>query len=190
MSRIQGKANIKPTVNANQSLKQYLAIAATLALLFGISSFWMYTRITGMEENLQLVEDENSELKYNLNSIQENFTETNKWYEAISDPSAIKLVMVGNKLSPDAKAVSYINHKNKTVLLNAEGLPTVSENEDYQLWADVEGEMIDMGVIPKNTSMIAMKYIEDAESLNITIEPAGGNDHPTVERLITNIYLN
>tara|TARA_R110000868_G_scaffold379114_6_gene644835 strand:- start:10 stop:186 length:177 start_codon:yes stop_codon:yes gene_type:complete len=57
------------------------------------------------------------------------------------------------------------------------------------MWADVEGEMINMGVIGKQNQLLAMDYIDNAESLNVTIEPAGGNDHPTVSNLITNVYL-
>jgi len=49
--------------------------------------------------------------------------------------------------------------------------------------------MIDMGVIPKNSDMVAMTYIADAESLNITIEPAGGSDHPTVSKLISFVSI-
>ena len=44
-------------------------------------------------------------------------------------------------------------------------------------------------LLDTNTEMLAMTYIDHAESLNITIEPAGGNDHPTVSKLITNIYM-
>lgn len=49
--------------------------------------------------------------------------------------------------------------------------------------------MISMGLLPTDKDLVALTYIEKAESLNITIEPKGGNDHPTVERLISNIYL-
>ncbi len=75
-------------------------------------------------------------------------------------------------------------------VINTKKLPQLDADHDYQMWADVDGEMIDMGVIPKNKELIAMTYINNAESLNITIEPAGGNDHPTVERLISNVYLD
>jgi hypothetical protein len=68
-------------------------------------------------------------------------------------------------------------------------LPDLDAEHDYQMWADVEGEMIDMGVISKSKTLMAMAYIDHAESLNITIEPAGGNDHPTVARLVTNVHL-
>ncbi len=57
------------------------------------------------------------------------------------------------------------------------------------MWADVDGEMISMGLLPTDKELIALTYIDKAASLNITIEPKGGNDHPTVERLISNVYL-
>ena len=90
---------------------------------------------------------------------------------------------------PEAKVVSYVNHKTKSVVINTERLPKLDAEHDYQMWADVEGEMINMGVISKDKNLLAMNYIDHAESLNITIEPAGGNDHPTVSRLVTNVYL-
>ena len=74
-------------------------------------------------------------------------------------------------------------------MINTERLPDLDADHDYQMWADVEGEMINMGVISKDKKLMAMNYIDHSESLNITIEPAGGNDHPTVERLVTNVYL-
>ena len=85
--------------------------------------------------------------------------------------------------------MSYVNHKIKSVVINTERLPKLDPDHDYQMWADVEGEMIDMGVISKDKTLMAIAYIDHAESLNITIEPAGGNDHPTVSRLVTNVYL-
>jgi hypothetical protein len=59
----------------------------------------------------------------------------------------------------------------------------------YQMWADVDGVMINMGLLPADADLIPVKYIDRAESFNITIEPAGGNDHPTVENLISNVLL-
>ena len=68
-------------------------------------------------------------------------------------------------------------------------MPKLKENETYQMWADVDGEMISMGLVPTDQELVALAYIDDAESLNITIEPEGGNDHPTVSRLISNVFL-
>jgi anti-sigma-K factor RskA len=173
----------------NQSTKQYLAIAATFALLLGVTTIWLYNQTNTLQESIEVVEAQNSELKNELELVLDNYDEVVTWYETINDPNAIQLVLNGNDKSPNAKAISYVNHTNKTVILNTKELPPLDADHDYQLWADVAGEMIDMGVIPKGAEMASMQYIDKAESLNITIEAAGGNDHPTVERLISNVYL-
>ena len=90
---------------------------------------------------------------------------------------------------PEGKMLSYVNHTTKSVVVNTQRLPKLNNDEDYQMWADVEGEMINMGVISKSSQLLAMNYIDHAESLNITIEPSGGSEHPTVSRLVTNVYL-
>lgn len=170
--------------------RTYTAIAASLAVLFLLSSFWLYQKLNGIQEDLRVVKDQNTLLLDENEDLVKNFDDTVKLLDQLNNADTEKLIMRGNALSPNARAISYVNHKNKTVILNASELPELPADKDYQLWADVEGEMIDMGVIPKNTDMAVMKYIDAAESLNITIEPAGGNDHPTVSQLITNFYLN
>lgn len=177
-------------LNENVATKQYLAIAATFALLFGVTTIWLYNQLNSTQQSIEIVKTQNSELKNELELVRNNYDDVVAWYEIINDPNAVQLVLNGNDKSPNAKAISYVNHTNKTVVLNTKELPALDADHDYQLWADVAGEMIDMGVIPKDTKMVAMQYIDEAESFNITIEPAGGNDHPTVERLISNVYLD
>jgi hypothetical protein len=46
------------------------------------------------------------------------------------------------------RAVAYVNHKAQSVVVNPQALPTLSEEETYQMWADLDGEMISMGVAP------------------------------------------
>ena len=111
-------------------------------------------------------------------------------FTTITHPDTEQYILKGNALMPEGKVISYVNHETKSVVVNTERLPDLDEAHDYQMWADVEGEMINMGVISKGNNLIAMSYIDHAESLNITIEPLGGNDHPTVERLVPNVYLN
>lgn len=180
----------KPVVPISRGRRNsYLPLVASLAALFLLSSIWLYNKVNSLEESVEVVTEENSTLKTNLEQLNTQFAETDRWYQAISNPDTQPWVILGNDNSPAAKAVSYVNHQDKTVILNTAGLPELDSEHDYQMWADVEGEMINMGVIPKDEAMVAMTYIDDAESLNITIEPAGGNDHPTVERLIGNVYI-
>ena len=187
----QSKSDSKTPISLAQrnNTRLYLGIAASFAAFLLLSSIWLYNELNGVKEQLQIVQDENDTLKSDLDNVTTNLAETSKWYAAISNPDAEQYILSGNALMPNAKVVSYVNHTDKSVVINTQKLPKLSEDQDYQMWADVEGEMINMGVISKDEELMAMTYIDHAESLNITIEPAGGNDHPTVSQLISNVYL-
>lgn len=169
--------------------KPYLAIAASIAALLMVGSFWMYSQLNDMKQQLQTVETDNTELNTTIEALNTKLAETNTLYTAIVNPDTEQYILMGNASLPEAKIVSYVNHKTKSIVINTERLPDLDVDHDYQMWADVKGEMIDMGVISKNKNLMAMTYINHAESLNVTIEPLGGNDHPTVSRLVTNVYL-
>ena len=176
-------------LNPSSNTKYYLGIAASVAALLMVGSFWMYSKLNEVKQQLQTVETNNSQLNTTIETLNTELERTNTFYTGLVNPDTEQYILKGNALAPDAKVVSYVNHKSKSVVINTERLPELDDDHDYQMWADVEGEMIDMGVISKGKTLMTMAYIDHAESLNITIEPAGGNDHPTVARLVTNVYL-
>jgi hypothetical protein len=93
----------------------------------------------------------------------------------------------GAKEGINAEAIAYLNGLEKVAYINAGLLPAPPSGKTYQLWADVEGEMINMGVLNmEHKGLQAVTYIDHAESLNITVEPKGGSEKPTVELLIAN----
>jgi len=169
--------------------KTWLYTAASLALLFLLSSFWMFNRWKKAETNFESLQNQTTVLQERLNALEENYLLTNQRLKTINGPQTIPLILHGNDLVPNSRAVAYVNHENKMVVVNAQGLPELPNNSTYQMWSDVDGEMIDMGLLPTDEELITLKYIDKAESLNITIEPAGGNDHPTVEKLIAYVTL-
>jgi len=172
-----------------KNISYNFAIAASLAALFLVSSGWLYNQWQKTEGTMITLQKETYDLQDRLVNLENDYKETDKWYQAINQPAVIQLVLKGNEKSPNSAAIAYVNHQNKQVILNPQGLSKLNQNKTYQMWADVAGEMIDMGVISADRKMITMKYIDHAESLNITIEPSGGNDHPTVEQLIANVIL-
>lgn len=189
VKRTQDSETKVVSLEKQNNTKLYLGIAASFAGLLMVGSFWMYSQLNEVKEQLQTVELNNTELNSTIEVLNVKLKENNASYNAIVNPDTEQYILKGNALSPDAKVVSYVNHQSKSVVINTERLPKLDADHDYQMWADVEGEMINMGVIAKDKSVMTMAYIDNAESLNITIEPAGGNDHPTVSRLVTNVYL-
>ncbi len=188
---IQDIREAKDTKNnkGNSNLKFYLGIAASVAALSMLGGFWMYNELSDVKQQLQTVETEKTELNDKLNNLNQQIENETVLFATVTHPDTEQYVLKGNTLMPDGKVVSYVNHSTKSVVINTERLPKLDAEHDYQMWADVEGEMINMGVIGKDQNLMAMRYIDHAESLNITIEPAGGNDHPTVVQLVTNVYL-
>lgn len=176
-----------PTKTAFNPMR--LLVAASLAALFALSTFLFYSRWQTAEENFILAQESQQELQEQLQSLSEEMKEAQAVVSVLNNKDAIPFLLKGNSLSPEAKAVAYVNHNNKSVWVNPQALPKLSQEETYQMWADVDGEMISMGLLPTDKELIALTYVDKAASLNITIEPKGGNDHPTVERLISNVFL-
>lgn len=172
------KSNIRP-----------FGIAASIAALLLVGSAYLLLQWNASKNQLKLVEDQNQELNIKIDQLSKDIEKSKALFGTINNPNTKKYVLLGNNLMPEAKVISYVNDEDKTVFVNATLLPELDEKQDYQMWADVNGEMINMGIIKTEEPLLAMNYIEDSESLNITIEPAGGSDHPTVSNLITNIYL-
>ena len=167
-------------------LKTYLGIASAIAACLLIGLVWLFMDLDQTKQQLKLVENQKSE---EINGLNSEIETVNKWLDIISSPDVTQYVVNGNGLAPNAKIVNYINHKEKLVVINTKKLPILDDDHDYQMWADVNGEMINMGLITKNAPLLVMNYIDMAESINITIEPAGGSEHPNVSQLIGNVYL-
>ena len=176
-------------MNQNPNIKMYLAVVASVAAVLLIGFVYLFTQFNYTQEQLQVVEQENSQLKENVNGLNQNIEDAAQLLALLNSPDTQQYILEGNALSPNAKIVSYVNHDEKAVVINTKNLPKLDDTKDYQMWADVEGEMINMGVIDKNKELLAMNYIDNAESLNVTIEPAGGSDHPTVANLVSNVFL-
>ncbi|NNC33617.1 MAG: anti-sigma factor [Croceitalea sp.] len=159
-------------------------VAASLAIIFLLSTFALLLQQREAIQNLRTLQNQTVDLQERLNVLENNYVLTNNQLQSINGPQTIPLVLYGNKLAPNSRAVAYVDHKKKMVMVNPQGLPKLPEDKTYQMWGDVDGEMINMGLLKPDEDLVSLKYIDRASSLNITIEPAGGNDHPTVEQLM------
>jgi len=108
-------------------------------------------------------------------------TETDEW-------ATVKLAGVKN--APDAKMLVYWNKNNKNILINyaAMELPKTDQAHEYQLWALVDGKPVSLGVF-KDTqnakeAVVQMETITKAQAFAVTIEPMGGSQNPTMEKMV------
>jgi len=184
------------TENKGKTSQPFLWIAASLAALFLLSSLWMFTQWNTSKDDLQVTQKELdttqkelNDIKSQMKSLQGDLKNSQLLADVVKDPNTLQYSLKGNAKIPGGFATAYINHEDKSAIVNVQKLPELPEDKTYQMWADVEGEMINMGVIDKSKDVVVLQYIDEATSLNITIEPAGGSDHATVTQLVTNVYL-
>jgi anti-sigma-K factor RskA len=69
----------------------------------------------------------------------------------------------------------------KDVYLMINNLPQPASDKQYQLWALLNGQPIDLGMIEvkQQRLLYRMKNVQNAQAFAITLEPKGGSDQPT-----------
>lgn len=182
-------SNLEPRNRFTKNNYWWLAASLVVGLSLGFLLLQSNNKLNTLTVDLQKLKLENDTLQTKLAGLEKNNQENEKWNTFIQLPTTKKFVLKPTKVAPNTIAISYVNEKDKMVVLDLKSLPEITPDEDFQVWADIDGEMIDMGVVENTSKFIAMQYLEASQSINITIEPKGGSLHPTVERLIANAYL-
>jgi hypothetical protein len=102
-----------------------------------------------------------------------------------SDTREIALSGQFNNINHSAEV--FWNGTAEKAYLNIFNLPKPQPGMDYQLWADIDGKMVNMGLIKLDREgLLEIPFMQKAASLNVTLEKAGGTDHPTVSRIVMN----
>ncbi len=102
-------------------------------------------------------------------------------------PQTQPVILAGTLLAPDARMTVYRNTALRKDLVLASEMPPVPAGHDYQLWAIVDGQPVDMGVIrivPGETLPVSIPFIEHPQAFAVTVEKAGGSPTPTLDKMI------
>lgn len=95
---------------------------------------------------------------------------------------AVKM-FTASKDRPNLLATVFWNTKTKDVVLTVNNLPEPAADQQYQLWAIVNGVPVDAGVFEMGDiakGFQKMKAIEGAQMFAVTLEKKGGSPTPTL----------
>jgi anti-sigma-K factor RskA len=188
--REQVLSNIESPAPSTTGIKRMsllggFGIAAAFTL--GLIAFVLFQGRKDLQQQYAELESAYAELASDCTTKQERSAAIAAQLELLRDPATKHVHLRGTDLTPDALVVVYWNDSQTSGMLQIENLPPPPTGKTYQIWADVEGEMINAGVFDGSAiDLQPIAYIEDAESLNITLEPEGGSEHPTVSLLQAN----
>lgn len=156
-------------------------------LLYGVvilglmACSWLYWN---GNNKLEAIQNKYQQLQEECEQSEKNFAAVRKELEIIKAPETRALWIDGQAFKKDAQLVAYWNATYDYALLDIKTLPPLKSNQCYQIWADKDGKMISRGTFQMTEDFVKIKFLEDAESLNVTIEPIGGSHEPTLVNLV------
>jgi len=184
------KAMILNTIRAQdygrRKFRRFAVAASFITFMFAGASYFFWDQNNILKEENTIVNNRimtlEADMKQQLEDVRNQFI-------VLNNPQTRKYLVNGNKKARELKAVAYINPVKKLSYINVQNLPNLPENQCYQMWAEVNGNMVNLGIINKaggKDYLHALPYAENAVSY-ITIEPKGGNNTPTVQNIVANI---
>lgn len=153
-------------------------VAATIALAFTL------IKNNGLGHDLRSAREELAQTQYDCEA------EARRFQAFLGHAATQKITLPGVATGSDVAVVVYWNPAQKLAFLDMSTLPpSPNPDKEFQIWADVEGEMINLGLLRQGkegeeNALQPIAYLNNAESLNITLEPMGGSPHPHVQDLL------
>ena len=164
-----------------------LAIAAFLAA--AVWAIYLNNELTDKENEIANLQNQYDVLSTNCSEKLKQKERTEQLFAFLKDRNTSSVEMKGiPEKAPDAVAIVFQNSELKASYLEVVNMPKVPTDKQYQLWAIVNGQPVDMGVfdvvITPDTSFLEVPYIANAQAYAVTIERAGGSPTPTLEEMV------
>ncbi len=103
--------------------------------------------------------------------------------QMMSDPAMLKVSMKGVAGKENNLATVFWDSKSKDVYLLANKLSQPNADQQYQLWAIVDGKPVDAGLLEDCNGLCKLKNIPVAQAFAITLEKKGGSATPTLTQM-------
>ncbi|MGM0582610.1 MAG: anti-sigma factor [Bacteroidota bacterium] len=169
------------------SIYPYLSVAASIVAVIGIAfSVYFYNQWQETESRLSDIVAQNQSMAQQYNVVKNQMEQYADNVEILRQPGIETVPMKGLEIAPEAQAFVHWNKKTNEVFLNAKKMPANEMDNQYQLWAIVDGNPVDMGVFDvagDMTSLLKMKTTGKASAFAVTLEPRGGSKNPTMEKM-------
>jgi anti-sigma-K factor RskA len=178
----------RSVIGVRRDPTRWLAAAAVLLLLVSTAlNFYFFNRYKEFNSKYQALVLSQTELASHNQILQTRILEYEKAVEMMKDPAMYIVKMPSVPASPDPTSATtvYWDTRTKDVYLAINKLPAPAQNQQYQLWAMVDGKPVDAGVfdVKDGAGMTKMKNIPKAEAFAVTLERKGGSPTPSLDKL-------
>jgi anti-sigma-K factor RskA len=187
------QANNTSTVNnvpsntdaGSKQIRKWQWLAAASFLLFVGSAIALLFLFNRYQHNSNKLAKASQEL---LQKEKSNLT-LQKNLDAITASNSQSIVLNGTENAPSSSAKIFWIKNTGDLFVAPSGLPAAPVGMQYQLWAIVDGQPVDAGLLlPDNSGSIysvqKMKSFGKAEAFAITLEKSGGSTSPAGKMVV------
>lgn len=184
----------KPVISLNAPKYRtpwYSFAASFTAIAFALTAFLLYQKNMDLIEENQVVVDEIFDLRSDIQENNSKLDHVMLQFMKLNNPETEKYVLRGNSRAKNLKTVAYINSIDKTSMIDVVSLPKLPEEQQFQIWAELQDKMVSLGILDANDrNLKSIPYMEDALGLSITIEPKNkSNGKASAENSVAEISL-
>ncbi|WP_209137269.1 MULTISPECIES: anti-sigma factor [Niastella] len=166
---------------------RYVAAAAVVLLVASAGlNIYYFNKYRDYSQRYDQLLAQQTELAKNNNAMQTRMGNYEQTIKGLTNPYMAKITMEGkdvpNNGSPDPRSLATVlwDTRSKDVYLMVNNLPMPETGKQYQLWAIVDNQPVDAGMLDMSYGhmMVKMKNIPRAQLFAITLEQRGGSSTP------------
>lgn len=170
--------------SASSGMKLALAASVVIAMASMFSAYYFWNQWQDTDYRLAQLTARNIELAESYNTVNQELTDIRQDLAVIVSPEFSRIILNGTDNAKDAKAVIYWNPNDEEVYINSANMASLPQNQQYQLWALIDGVPVDAGVFDADEGTFQiMKNIAKADAFAVTIEESGGAESPTLSTM-------
>lgn len=162
--------------------KYAVAASVSLAIVSGYLAFDYRAKWQNSSQAYAQLLANNSQMAEQYNQVNQQLGNLENDLAVLTNPDFRRIDMAGTENAKDSYASVFWNQATQALYLNINSLKELAQDQQYQLWAIVDGVPVDAGVFDWNAEgLIRMKNMSKSAAFAVTIEPRGGSENPSLE---------
>jgi anti-sigma-K factor RskA len=159
------------------------AASVSIAVLASYLAFNYRGQLNDTRQSLNNLIAQNRQMAQDYNVVNQRLDKIENTLKVTDNPAFKRIVLKGTEASQNALASVYWDENTSEVYLSIQNLRELSKDQQFQLWAIVDGKPVDAGVFSLTADLMKMKDVQKASAFAVTIEPVGGSVSPTLSSM-------
>ena len=168
--------------------RAYAATATLLAIIASVFAVYFATRYYEVDQRMTAMLEEQFILAQEFDQYKINYLEKDEQLVKLLSGNFTRIPLEGEgfEIQKDAKVNIWWDKESENVYASVDKLSDLGPYFDYQLWAIGDAGPIGIGLVNSTNkfSLQPMTGVTNAGAFAITIEPKGGSENPTLEKLV------